>query len=164
MARGHGPVEGDAEERCNARSVNYSLAITAYGKGGLWEEAMDLLREMQTEGGNPRRCGLQLADHSVSKQRAVGGRSSCVCCQSYRGVIIPDAASYNSAITASENSGQCDEDIGPSTEMQREGAAADVVSYTSATAACRNSRRWEQSVALLGQLDREDVERRPNVP
>uniref|UniRef100_A0A0C3THG8 Pentacotripeptide-repeat region of PRORP domain-containing protein n=1 Tax=Guillardia theta (strain CCMP2712) TaxID=905079 RepID=A0A0C3THG8_GUITC len=94
----------------------YNAVIGSCAKGGLYEQAVRLIRDMQNEGIEPDEVTYNAVIGSFAKVFIVRETLPHVECRAGKG-LQPDVLTYNALITALANGGETDRALQASTHV-----------------------------------------------
>lgn len=130
---------GSMPPRSWALRVGYTLAATALGKEGRWEDALSLSQRMKDTHGPQATNNINYPSRSSSR------------------VIVPDAHFYSALMTACGRAGRWQEALNLLDTMADDGVPVTCVSYGVAAAACKSSGRWKECLALISEMKAKSI-------
>merc|ERR1711966_423006 len=127
------------------------MGISACEKGGQWEKATSLLKQMHAAGLQPDVITYNATISACEKGRQWEKALSLL--EQMRGDgVTPDVISYSATISACEKGGQWEKALSLFRRMHGAGIPPDVIIYNAAISACEKVGKWEKALLLLKQM------------
>jgi len=137
-----------SEKGIQPNVISYSAAISACEKGGQWQEALKLFREMSEKGIQPNVISYSAAISACEKGGQWQEALKLFREMSEEG-IQPNVISYNAAISACEKGRQWEKALELLRKMSDNGVDPDVISYSAAIHACFVCEKYPEAYGLI---------------
>ncbi|CAE8741266.1 unnamed protein product [Polarella glacialis] len=137
--------------RVEVNVYHYGAAISACGKGGHWQQALNLLSQMPEAKVVPNEITYNSAISACSKggqwQMALNLLSLMP-----EAMLVPDEITYSAAMSACEKGGQWQLALKLLSLMPEARVVPDEITYNAAISACEKGGQWKLALSLLSLM------------
>jgi pentatricopeptide repeat protein len=135
----------------------YTKLMSSCARGGQWEQAVSLMREMSAKGVKPDVHCFSAAINACGKARKVKEALSLFHEMQTLG-LRPDLVSYNALVGACSKCGFYKGAVAAIEEMRKEGVQPDNITYNAAISACANGGVADMALQFLEEMQSNGLE------
>jgi pentatricopeptide repeat domain-containing protein 1 len=129
----------------------YSATISAFEKGGQWQEALRLFSEMQASDVQPNLITFNATISAQEKGRQWQHALTLFDDLKRRG-LKPNVITYSATISALEKGGEWQQALRLFDEMKASNLRPNVVTYNAVIGALKNGGQWQRALGFLAEM------------